>query len=61
VGASAYFLYFPVNFPIAKKIGNKINLTGLGITSISISDLYFVKRNAASKALGLSSPASFAD
>ena len=60
-GASSYFLYLPVNFPIAKKIGNRIDLTGLGITSMSISDLYFVNRKAASNGLGLSSLALLAD
>ncbi len=45
-GASANFLNTPVSFPIANNIGNIIILTGLGITSTSMSDLYFVNRKA---------------
>ncbi len=45
-GASANFLNIPFSFPIANNIGIIIILTGLGITSMSISDLYFATRPA---------------
>jgi hypothetical protein len=54
-GASENFLNFPVSFPMPGNIGNSINLMGLGITGMFISDLYLVKRNAASNGLVLSS------